>query len=42
MPGFLEVPPGGGLVAPLASGFTFQLGDDADVLRGSGEAGLIL
>jgi len=40
--GLLEVPRGGELVAPLPGGFTFQLVNDADVLRGNGETGLIL
>ena len=40
--GGLEVLPGGWLVAPLAGGFAFLLADDADVLRGLAEAGLIL
>ena len=37
--GFLEVPPGGGLVAPLTCRFAFELADDADVLRGGPRPG---
>lgn len=40
--GGLEVLAGRGLVASLAGGFAFALADDADVLRGGPEAGLIL
>src|SRR5436305_6414260 len=36
------MPPGRGLVIPLASGFAFLLPDDADVLRRLAKASLIL
>src|SRR5947209_15134526 len=40
--GFLEMPLGGGLVASLAGCFALLLQNDADVLGGTAEAGLII